>query len=82
MFDIEYDRDLDVVNIEVFKRTGLDNGTERRFRCVCCKNPICIDESISSRFHRMVCWSCYLRYFDGNILAAHAWMSEGATDGN
>lgn len=82
MFDIEYDRDLDTVNIEVFKRTGLDNGTERRFRCVCCKKPICISECISSRGHRMICWPCYLKYFNDNILAAHAWMREGATDGN
>lgn len=37
MFDIEYDKDLDTVNIEVFERTGFDNSTERRFRCVCCK---------------------------------------------
>ena len=82
MFDIEYDRDLDTVNIEVFKRTGLDNGTERRFRCVCCKKPICISECISSRGHRMICCSCYLKYFNNDILAAHAWMREGAHDGN
>ena len=37
MVDIEYDRDLDTVNIEVFKLTGFDNYAERRFRCVCCK---------------------------------------------
>ena len=37
MVDIEYDRYLDTVNIEVFKRTGFDNSAERRFRCVCCK---------------------------------------------
>lgn len=62
MFDIEYDRDLDTVNIEVFERKGPYNDIERRFRCVCCKKPICIDESILSRGHRMVCWSCYLKY--------------------
>ena len=37
MVDIEYDRDINTVNIETFKRTGFDNYTERRFRCVCCK---------------------------------------------
>lgn len=40
MVRIEYDEDLDTVNVEIFERTGLDNGTERRFRCVCCKKPI------------------------------------------
>ncbi len=38
MVDIEYDKDLDTVNIEVFERKGTYNDTERRFRCVCCKN--------------------------------------------
>ena len=82
MADIEYEKDLDIVNIEVFERTGLDDGTERRFRCVCCKKPICIAESISSRGYRMVCWSCYSKYFNDDVLAAHAWMREGAPDGN
>ena len=82
MFDIEYDGDLDAVNIEVFKRTGTYNSTERRFRCVCCKKPICISESASSRGHRMTCCSCYLKYFNDDILAAHAWMREGDHDGN
>ena len=82
MADIEYDKDLDIVNIEVFDRTGTYNETERRFRCVCCKKPTCIAESYSSRGHRMICLSCLWKYFDGNILAGHAWMLEGAPDGN
>lgn len=82
MADIEYDEDLDIVNVEVIERTGLDNQTERRFRCVCCKKPISILESISSRGHHMICWTCYWKYFDGNILAAHEWMKEGNHDGD
>ena len=82
MVDIEYARDINTVNIETFKRTGFDNYTERRFRCVCCKKPICIAECVSSRGHRMICGSCYLKYFNNDSLAAHTWMREGATDGN
>lgn len=82
MFDIEYDKDLDTVNIEVFKRTGTYNPTERRFRCVCCKKPICISKCVSSRGRRMICWQCYSKYFNNEILAAHAWMREGDHDGN
>lgn len=82
MVDIEYDKDLDTVNIEAFERKGTYNDTERRFRCVCCKKPICISESFSSRGRRMICWSCYLKYFNGNILVAHAWMKEVVPDGN
>lgn len=82
MFDIDYDKDLDTVNIEVFERTGFDNVTERRFRCVFCKKPISLSECVSSRGHRMICWSCYSKYFNGDILVAHAWMREGTSDGN
>lgn len=82
MVDIEYDKDLDTVNIEVFERTGFDNATERRFRCVFCKKPICLSECVSSRGHRMICCSCYSKYFNGDILVAHAWMREGTSDGN
>lgn len=82
MADIEYDKDLDTVNVEVIERTGLDNPTERRFRCVFCKKPICILESVSSRGRRMICFLCYSKYFNDDILAAHAWMREGAPDGN
>lgn len=82
MADIEYDKDIDIVNVEVIERTGLDNQTERRFRCVCCKTPISILESVSSRGRRMICFLCYSKYFNANILDAHAWMREGVHDGN
>lgn len=82
MCEIEYDKAVDTVNVEVIKRTGLDNPTERRFRCVFCKKPICISESVSSRGHRMICWTCYSKYFNNDILAAHEWMREGAHNGN
>lgn len=82
MCEIEYDKTINLVNVEIFGRTGTDNPNENRFRCVCCKKPICISECVSSRGHRMLCFSCYSKYFNGDILAAHAWMREGAHDGN
>lgn len=41
MEKIEYDKDIDLVNIEIFGRTGTDNVAEKRYRCVLCKNPLC-----------------------------------------
>ena len=82
MCEIEYDKGLDMVNVEIFGRTGTDNSTERRYRCVCCRKPVCIDESYSSRGRLMICESCFLKYFDGDILAAHKRMREGDYDGN
>ena len=82
MNDIEYDENIDTVNIEIFSRTGTSNYNERRFRCVLCKQPVCIDESYSSNGRKMICWICLHRYFDGKILDAHAWMRGGLQYGD
>lgn len=76
MADILYDKDLNNVNIELFNRFGMDNSRERRFRCVCCKEPISLEEGYSSSGRRMICERCLNTKFDGNILKAHDWMRE------
>lgn len=76
MTDISYDQDLDNVNIELFNRFGMDYSDERRFRCVCCKAPICLDEGYSSSGKRMICARCFYTKFDGDIIKAHNWMRE------
>lgn len=82
MTDILYYTDLNNVNVELFNRFGMDYPKERRFRCVCCKEPICLDKGYSSSGRRMICLACYAKYFNSDILAAHAWMREGAHNGN
>lgn len=77
MTDILYDKNLNNVNIELFNRFGMVYPKERRFRCVCCKKPICLDEGYSSRGRRMICDRCFITKFDGSILKAHVWMREG-----
>lgn len=77
MTDILYDQDLNNVNVELYNRLGMDYSEERRFRCVCCKKPICLDEGYSSRGNRMICERCFNTKFEGNILKAHDWMREG-----
>lgn len=76
MTDILYDQDLNNVNIELFNRFGTDYPKERHFRCVCCGEPICLNEGNSSRGRRMICDRCLNDKFDGNILKAHDWMRE------
>lgn len=76
MTDILYDQDLNNVNVELFNRFGMDYPKDRRFRCVCCREPICLDDGYSSSGHRMICERCFNTKFDGNILKAHDWMRE------
>ena len=76
MINISYDHHLNNVNIAIFNRFGMDYSRERRFRCVCCKEPISLDEGYSSRGRRMICDRCLNVKFGGDILKAHAWMLE------
>lgn len=71
---IVYDNDINTVNIELYQRTGLNNDLENRYRCVCCKKPVSIRDSYSSCGHRLICYACYIKYFDDDILKAHKWM--------
>ena len=63
-----------IVDIELYQRTGLNNDLENRYRCVCCKKPVSIRDSYSSCGHRLICYACYIKYFDDDILKAHKWM--------
>ena len=71
---ITYDDNINIVNIELYQRNNFNNDLEKRYRCVCCKKPVSIRDSISSRGHRLVCNSCFIKYFDGDVLKAHEWM--------
>lgn len=73
MEKIEYDKDIDLVNIEIFGRTGIDNPVEKRYRCVICKQPVCIDDSFSKHGHKLFCYTCFYRKFDGRCDRVFDW---------
>lgn len=73
------DDSINVVNLELFRRTGVMYAWENRYRCVCCKKPVSIDDSYSSSGHRLICETCYNKHFDGDILKAHEWMCKDKT---
>lgn len=73
MEKIEYDKDIDLVNIEIFGRTGTDNVTEKRYRCVLCKQPVCIDDSYSAHGHKLICNRCVWTKFDGRYSNMFKW---------
>lgn len=71
---IAYDNDINIVNVELYQRNGVENDFENRYRCVCCKKPVSISNSHSSCGHRLICSDCYIKYFNCNTLKAYAWM--------
>lgn len=78
---LEYDRNIDLVNIEIFKRTGTDNANEKRYRCVICKKPVSLDDGCSSKGHKFICWQCAKLIFgysdcNGVLLEVKRWQHE------
>lgn len=74
---LEYDKDLDVVNIEVFERNGLIDPMKNRHRCVLCRQPTSIDGSYSHSGHKLVCRSCLWTRFGGDIISLSRWQNGG-----
>ena len=76
MSRIEYDRDIDIVNIEVFQRFGIETSSVPRHRCVICKKPVSIDDSYSFSGHMLICMGCFYKYFDGDFNKFDEWDNE------
>lgn len=70
---IDYDHDIDTVNVEMFNRTGTAYPAEKRYRCVLCKNPVCIDDSFSKQGHKLICYTCLYAKFKGIHIHALEW---------
>ena len=76
MSKIEYDHDIDIVNIEVFRRFGVEAPSVPRHRCVICKKPVSIDDSYSFNGHMLICMGCFRKYFDGELHKVNEWKNE------
>ena len=76
MSRIEYDHDIDIVNIEVFKRFGIEDPSVPRYRCVICKKPVSIDDSYSFSGHTLICTGCFYKHFDGELHKVNEWKNE------
>lgn len=73
MSRIEYDHDIDIVNIEVFQRFGIEDPSVPRHRCVICKKPVTIDDSYSFGGHMLICMRCFYKHFDGELHKVANW---------
>lgn len=76
MSRIEYDHDVDIVNIEVFQKFGIEAPSLPRHRCVICKKPVSIDDSYSFSGHILICMGCFYKHFDGDFNKFDEWDNE------
>ena len=76
MGKIEYDRDLDNYNIDVFQKFGVEATSVPRHRCVICKKPVSIDDSYSFCGHMLICMKCFYKHFDGELHKVNEWKNE------
>lgn len=60
---IDYDKEIDKQNIEIFKKYGTDDSGEFRHKCCICKEPTCIDNSYSNGGHKLICNACRVKLF-------------------
>ena len=74
--EYEYDHDIDIVNIEVFQRFGIEDPSAPRHRCVICKKPVSIDDSYSFSGHMLICTGCFYKHFDGELHKVNEWKNE------
>lgn len=76
MGKIEYDRDIDIYNIDVFQRFGVEATSVPRHRCVICKKPVSIDDSYSFCGHMLICMKCFYKHFDDELHKVNEWKNE------
>ena len=76
MSRIEYDHDIDIVNIEVFQRFGIEDPSVLHHRCVICKKPISIDGSYSFNGHMLICMGCFYKHFDCDLNKVNEWKNK------
>lgn len=76
MSKVEYDHGIDIINIEIFQRFGVEDPSVPRHRCVICKKPVSIDDSYSFGGHMLICIGCFYKHFGGKIYKVNAWKKE------
>ena len=63
----KYDKKIDADNIKIFSIYGINESSEKRYKCCLCKRPVSIDGSYSKKGHKLVCIGCLYDLFDGSV---------------
>ena len=73
----EINEEVDKENIKIFRQYDINCSDQLRHTCVLCDKKVSIDDSISSRGHKLICIPCAYKYFEGDYAAVFEWNEEG-----
>lgn len=63
-------------NVRVFGKYDISDSGQLRHTCVLCGKKVNINDSISSKGHRLICIQCAYKYFEGDYSAVFEWNKE------
>lgn len=69
----EINEEANKENVRVFEQYGTECSNELRHTCVLCGKKVNIDDSVSSKGHRLICTQCVYKYFEGDYSAVFEW---------
>lgn len=69
----EINEEANKENVRVFEHYETLYSNEVRHICTLCGKKVSIDDSISSRGHRLICIQCVYKYFEGDYSAVFEW---------
>lgn len=68
--------EANIKNVRVFEQYETLCSDELRHTCVLCGKKVNIDDSISSKGHKLICVQCVYKYFEGDYSAVFEWNKE------
>lgn len=69
----ELNEEANKENVRIFEQYDTTYSNELRHTCVLCGKKVNIDDSVSSKGHRLICVQCVYKYFEGDYSAVFEW---------
>lgn len=70
---INYNKEIDRENIEIFKRWEIQNPEEKRHKCVICRKLTSVSDSFSNNGHKLICRQCFMNHFNWDTRKLFEW---------
>lgn len=72
----EINEEANKENVRIFEQYDTMYSNELRHTCVLCGKKVNIDDSVSSKGHRLICVQCVYKYFEDDYSAVFEWNRE------
>lgn len=72
----EINEEANKENVRIFEQYDTTYSNELRHTCVLCGKKVNIDDSVSSKGHRLICVQCVYKYFEDDYSAVFEWNKE------